>query len=114
MLGEILEPRTRELFEMTRDQLRQAGVLEALGTGCVLMGGASRLPSIAEIGEQILRCPTRPGSASGIPRMPTSLGQNDFATCVGLLMYTHRARVGRIRDEQLGIKARLRALFVGA
>jgi hypothetical protein len=46
--------------------------------------------------------------------MPTSLAQSDFATCVGLLMYTHRARVGRIRDEQLGIKARLRALFVGA
>jgi cell division protein FtsA len=114
MLGEILEPRARELFEMLRDQLRQAGVLEALGTGCVLMGGVSRLPAIAEIGEQILRCPTRLGSVSGIPRMPTTLAQNDFASCLGLLMYTHRARVGRIRDEQLGIKARLRALFVGA
>jgi cell division protein FtsA len=114
MLGEILEPRAREFFEMMRDQLRQAGVLEALGAGCVLIGGGSRLQAIAEIGEQILRCPTRIGGVSGIPRMPTSLAQSDFATCVGLLMYTHRARVGRIRDEQLGIKARLRALFVGA
>ncbi|MBV9144309.1 MAG: cell division protein FtsA, partial [Acidobacteria bacterium] len=60
-LGEILEPRARELFEMLREQLRQAGVLEALGSGCVLTGGASRLPAIAEIGEQILRCPTRLG-----------------------------------------------------
>lgn len=114
MLGEILEPRARELFEMLREQLRQAGVLEALGTGCVLMGGASRLSAIAEIGEQVLRRPTRVGSVSGIPRMPTSLAQSDFASCVGLLMYTHRARVGRVRDEQAGIKARLRALFVGA
>jgi cell division protein FtsA len=114
MLGEIIEPRARELFEMLRDQLRQAGVLEALGTGCVLMGGASRLSAIAEIGEQVLRRPTRVGSVSGIPRMPTSLAQSDFASCVGLLMYTHRARVGRVRDEQAGIKARLRALFVGA
>jgi cell division protein FtsA len=113
-LGEILEPRARELFEMTREQLRQAGVLEALGAGCVLMGGGSRLAAISEIGEQVLRCPTRPGSVSGIPRMPANLAQSDFASSVGLLMYTHRARVGRVRDEHPGIKARLRALFVGA
>ncbi|MBV9434644.1 MAG: cell division protein FtsA, partial [Acidobacteria bacterium] len=113
-LGEILEPRARELFEMLREQLRQAGVLEALGSGCVLTGGASRLPAIAEIGEQILRCPTRLGNISGIPRMPTRFGQSDFASCIGLLMYTHRARVGRIREEHAGFKARLRALFVGA
>ena len=114
MLGEILEPRARELFEMLRDQLRQARVFEALGAGCVLIGGGSRLPAISEIAEQVMRCPARVGHISGIPRMPTSLAQLDFASCVGLLMYTHRARVGRIRDEQHGIKARLRALFVGA
>jgi hypothetical protein len=51
---------------------------------------------------------------NGIPRMPTSLAQSDFANCVGLLMYTHRARVGRTKEEQHGFKARLRALFVGA
>src|SRR5256885_12173096 len=47
-----------------------------------------------------------PISVSGIPRMPSSLAQTDFASCVGLLMYTHRARIGRVKDEQLGIKAR--------
>jgi len=114
MLGEILEPRTRELFEMLREQLRQARVFDGLGAGCVLIGGASRLPSLCEIAEQVMRCPARLGTVSGIPRMPSSLAQTDFASCVGLLMYTHRARIGRVKDEQLGIKARLRALFVGA
>ena len=114
MLGEILEPRTRELFEMLRDQLRQAGVFEGLGAGCVLIGGGSRLPHICEIAEQVMRCPARVGNVSGIPRMPINLAQSDFASCVGLLMYTHRARVGRMKDEQQGIKARLRTLFVGA
>src|SRR5579859_2803729 len=114
MLGEILEPRTRELFEMLRDQLRQAKVFEALGAGIVLIGGGSRLLSICEIAEQIMRCPARVGNVSGIPRMPISLAQSDFASCVGLLMYTHRARVGRIKDDQQGVRARLRALFVGA
>ena len=113
-LAEILEPRARELFEMLRDQLRQARVLEGLGAGCVLIGGASRLPAICEIAEQVVRCPARLGHLSGIPRMPTSLAQTDFASSVGLLMYTHRARVGRIREEQQSLKARLRTLFVGA
>lgn len=113
MLGEILEPRARELFEMLREQLRQAGVLEGLGAGCVLVGGGSRLPAIAEIAEQVMRCPARLGHVNGIPRMPAALAQSDFASSIGLLMYTHRARVGRCKEEQ-GIKARLRALFVGA
>jgi cell division protein FtsA len=114
ILGEILEPRARELFELLREQLRQARVFEGLGAGCVLIGGGSRLSAIGEISEQVMRCPVRLGSVNGIPRMPNSLAQSDFACSVGLLMYTHRARVGRIKEEQQSMKARLRALFVGA
>ena len=40
-LAEILEPRARELFTMLRDNLRNGGVLEALGAGCVLTGGGA-------------------------------------------------------------------------
>ena len=40
-LAEILEPRARELFTMLRDNLRQGGVLEALGAGCVFTGGGA-------------------------------------------------------------------------
>ena len=43
MLGEILEPRARELMELLRDHLRQAGVYELLGAGVVFTGGGSRL-----------------------------------------------------------------------
>ena len=99
---------------MLRDQLRQARVFEGLSAGCVLIGGASRLPAMCEVAEQILRCPARLGSVNGVPRMPTSLAQTDFATSVGLLMYTHRAHVGRIKEEQQSLKARLRTLFAGA
>ncbi len=42
MVGEILEPRARELFEMLRENLRQAGVLNHCIAGFVLSGGASR------------------------------------------------------------------------
>ncbi len=111
-LAEILEPRTRELFEMLRDQLRQAGVFDAIGAGCVLTGGGARLALIADIAEQVMRCPARLAHVSAVPRMPSMFAQPEYAASVGLLLYTHRARVGRMREEQ-GIKAKLKSLFVG-
>jgi cell division protein FtsA len=111
-LGEIIEPRTRELFELLRDHLRQAGVFEAIGAGCVLTGGGARLSLIADIAEQVMRCPARLAHVSAVPRMPNIFAQPEYAASVGLLLYTHRARVGRMREEQ-GIKAKLKSLFVG-
>ncbi|HMH00954.1 MAG TPA: cell division protein FtsA, partial [Terriglobales bacterium] len=40
MVGEILEPRARELFEMLRDNLRHSGTLDLCAGGVVLSGGA--------------------------------------------------------------------------
>jgi len=113
LVAEILEPRARELFEMVRDNLRQAGVLEALGAGCVLTGGGARLAAIAEIADQALRCPIRVGGAGAISRMPPSFAEPEFCTAVGLLLYAHRSRVGRIQQQQR-FTERLRSLFVGA
>ncbi len=50
MLGEILEPRARELMELLRDHLRQAGIAELLGAGLVFTGGGSRLNGLVEVG----------------------------------------------------------------
>ena len=61
-LAEILEPRARELFTMLRDNLRQGGVLEALGAGCVLTGGGALLAGLLDNAESLLRVPTRIGS----------------------------------------------------
>jgi cell division protein FtsA len=113
LIAEILEPRARELFEMVRDNLRQAGVLEALGAGCVVTGGGARLPALAEIAEQVLRCPIRVGGAGALSRMPTNFAEPEFCAAVGLLLYTHRSRAGRIHQQQR-LTERVRALFVGA
>ncbi len=42
MVGEILEPRARELFEILRDDLRHSGMLDNCRAGIVVTGGASR------------------------------------------------------------------------
>ena len=93
LLGEILEPRARELFEMLRDNLRQAGVVDLLGAGTVLTGGGARLQGIMEVAEDTLRRPSRITGPQPISKLPALLADPEFSTTIGLLFYAHRARI---------------------
>jgi len=110
MLGEILEPRARELMELLRDHLRQAGVFELLGAGLVFTGGGSRLNALVDTAEDILRRPARLGYPVPIAKLPSTLLEPEFATAIGLILYGHRARQARMNVDR-GFGARLRAMF---
>ena len=110
LLAEILEPRAYELFEMMREHLRQAGVLELCGAGSVLTGGASRLPAMAEVAENVLRKPSRVAAPAPISRMPAALAEPEYSSAVGLIFYGHRTRLAR-GPQDASITAKLRALF---
>jgi cell division protein FtsA len=112
-LAEILEPRARELFTMLRDNLRQGGVLEALGAGCVLTGGGALLAGLLDNAESLLRVPTRVGSPVPLSRMPAELARPEFSVAIGMLLYTHRTQVRRASEEQ-GLRAKLKAIFAGS
>ncbi len=110
MLGEILEPRARELMELLRDHLRQAGVYELLGAGVVFTGGGARLNALVDSAEDILRRPTRLGYPVPIAKLPSNLLEPEFSTAIGMVLYGHRSRQARgISDRGFG--ARLKALF---
>jgi cell division protein FtsA len=113
LIGEILEPRARELFHMLRDNLRQGGVLEALGAGCVLTGGGARLSGLLDVAESQLRVPARIGSPVPLSRMPQELAQPECATLIGTLLYTHRTSVMRAAEDH-SLRAKLRAIFAGS
>ncbi len=112
-LAEILEPRARELFTMLRDNLRQGGVLEALGAGCVLTGGGARLVGLLDNAESLLRVPARVGSPVPLSRMPAELAKPEYAAAIGMLLYTHRTQIRRA-GEEFGLKAKLRSIFAGS
>jgi len=112
-LCEILEPRARELFQMLRNSLRQGGVLEAMGSGCVLTGGGAKLPGMAEHAENMLRTSARIGTPVPLSRMPEELIDPEYATLVGLLLYSHRVREQRVADDP-GVGAKLKAIFAGS
>jgi cell division protein FtsA len=110
MVGEILEPRARELFEMVRENLRQSGTLEACVGGVVLSGGASRLSGILDVAESVLRKPVRLSWPTPLPKMPASLAEPAYATLLGLVFYGHRSRIARgLQDTRWS--SRLMGLF---
>jgi cell division protein FtsA len=112
-LAEILEPRARELFTMLRNNLREGGVLEALGAGCVFTGGGANLPGLLDNAESLLRVPARIGSPVPLSRMPAELAKPEFAAAIGMLLYTHRTQIRRAHEDQ-GLKAKLRNIFAGS
>jgi cell division protein FtsA len=110
LLGEILEPRARELCEMLRDTLRQSGMFDVCLAGLVLSGGGSRLPGLIDIAESVLRKPVRLSWPVPLAKMPTELAEPEFATALGMVYYGHRARVARgLQDGRWS--SRLRAMF---
>lgn len=112
-LAEILEPRARELFTMLRNNLRDGGVLEALGAGCVLTGGGANLAGLLDNAESLLRVPARIGHPVPLSRMPEELAQPEYAVAIGLLLYTHRTQIRRASEEQ-GLRAKLKSIFAGS
>ena len=112
-LAEILEPRARELFTLMRDNLRQGGVLEALGAGCVLTGGGAKMAGLLDNAESLLRVPARVGHPVPLSRMPAELAGPEFSAAIGMLLYTHRTQVRRASEEQ-GLRAKLKAIFAGS
>jgi cell division protein FtsA len=113
LLGEILEPRARELFEMLRDNLRQVGVFDMLGAGFVMTGGGARLQGMQDIAEAVIRKPARVASPLPIAKLPANLAEPEYSTVLGLIFYAHRSRVLRGKEEQ-GFGAKLKSLFARA
>jgi len=112
-LAEILEPRARELLTMLRDNLREGGVLEAMGAGCVFTGGGALLAGMLDNAESLLRVPARIGYPVPLSRMPVELARPEFAAAIGLLLYTHRTQARKASEEQ-GLKQKLRSIFAGS
>ncbi|HLY40942.1 MAG TPA: cell division protein FtsA [Terracidiphilus sp.] len=112
-IAEILEPRARELLYFVRESLRQGGVVEALGAGCVLTGGGAMLPGILDVTETQLRVPARTGTPVRLSNMPSELVHPAFATTIGMLLYAHRTRVHRAAESN-SLRAKLRAIFASS
>ena len=112
-IAEILEPRARELLYFVKESLRQGGVVEALGAGCVLTGGGAMLPGMLDITESQLRVPARTGMPVRLSHMPGELVHPGFSTAIGMLLYVHRTRVTQAAENN-SLRTRLHAIFAAS
>ncbi len=112
-MAEILEPRARELLYYVKESLRQGGVLEALGAGCVLTGGGAMLPGMLDVTESQLRVPARTGLPVRLSQMPAELNHPAYAVAIGMVLYAHRTRMTRAAEDN-SLRAKLRAMFAAS
>jgi cell division protein FtsA len=86
-LAEIVEPRYEELFALVRDELRRAGLEEAVATGIVLTGGSAKMEGAIELAEEVFHMPVRLGIPQYVSGLVDVVSNPIHATGVGLLLY---------------------------
>jgi cell division protein FtsA len=90
VMAEILQPRAEEIFTLIHEEVRRAGFDQLLNAGIVLTGGGALLPGMLEIAEQIFDLPVRLGQPGGVSGLTEPASGPQFATAVGLALYSAR------------------------
>jgi cell division protein FtsA len=99
-IAHVVEQRLDEMFRLVQEELDQQGLLNRLGAGIVLTGGASVLHGTVELAQQVFASPVRIGvPGEGLGGLADSVGRPKFATAAGLALY------GADRFEETGAGA---------
>ncbi|MFB6290724.1 MAG: cell division protein FtsA [Candidatus Bipolaricaulia bacterium] len=88
-LAKVIEPRVEEIFNLTFQELEDAGYRDLIPSGVVLTGGTSLLKGIVEYGNRHFDLPIRRGSTpDDIHGLRDVVESPIYATSVGLLKYS--------------------------
>jgi len=84
LLGEIIEARMRELFELSLAMAMQSGLAGRVPGGLILSGGGALLPGAMDLASRIFGLPVRLGVPEGVAGWSAQVASPQFATAVGL------------------------------
>ena len=105
-LSSVIEPRVEELFGLVQSVIAQSGYEHMVASGVVITGGASSMPGMVELAEDVFARPVRvglpqyEGSLSDVVRNPR------YATVVGLLLEAKKKVLAQPEQDapDLGVK----------
>ncbi|MEM7402894.1 MAG: cell division protein FtsA [Myxococcota bacterium] len=103
-IGEILEARVREIFELIAREIERAQLRHLLASGLVLTGGTTLLPGMVELAEEVLDLPVRLGVPRQIGGLTDAVSSPIYSTGVGLVLYgaqNQDHRHFRAREENI-------------
>jgi len=101
ILSEIIEARTKEMFEILNHELDVSGYREIISSGIVLTGGAASMAGMADLAEDVFQCPVRIGPPMGLGGLIDVVNNPMYATSTGLIQYGMRKnRLGATRELQ--------------
>ena len=101
ILSEIIEARSRELFEMMNNEISLSGYRDIIFSGVVLTGGASSMQGMEDLAEEIFQLPVRVGVPSEMGGLIDVVNNPMYATSTGLIQYGLRShRKGHVRELQ--------------
>lgn len=86
-LCEVLEARADETLQLVKQDLEKTELIQHLGSGVVLTGGASQLQGLVEMGDFVFDVPVRKGVPEKTGGLTDVVRSPAFATCVGLIKY---------------------------
>jgi len=87
LLTSIIQPRMEEIFSLCLRELRRTDYADLLAAGVVITGGASVMPGVTELAEQVFDMPVKLGIPTGFGGL-VDLAQNPMhATGVGLVLF---------------------------
>lgn len=87
ILGEIIEARMSELFELARDMMHQSGARKRLPGGVILSGGGALLPGAIELANSVFAMPVRLGYPHDVTGWSDQVATPQLATGVGLCRF---------------------------
>ena len=87
---DIVQPRVEEIFSLVKAEIARLGCEDLLASGAVITGGATHLPGMAELAEEILGIPVRLGIPKGVGGLAEVVKSPAYSTGVGLVLYGGR------------------------
>lgn len=111
-LAGVIEPRIEEIYTLVQQAIRESGFEEVLSSGIVLTGGASSMPGMVELGEDIFLKPVRRAVPRYSQNLSDMVSQAHASTVMGLLEEARRARARGVRaSAQTGAARNMYARF---